>query len=535
RELFETDVWNSTVIVDLDNVFAVSSDLGVIIEIRHLGNTGDSVPIWCFTTGPASTAGSPGVDSYESPTASYTADRTYDLKFQMATDEVISHSSGTTGNSFPFNTGDGVSGIFQFKYNQSLINERGYIDRFYFRSIDNLTATFENLTIYIGETTYEGIDDDFTTNWGGTTPTLVLDRSLYTFQNLGGMLVLDIANTFYYTNQEDLLIEMRWDEKISGDVLIARSDSDMGGYRAYNVTLGVVYTNDSDSVVPHLSVDFIHSEETITYDGLPLVNATWYYPRIRTCDSAGIWSSWVNMPFKYEKLDSIPTYSGHTNNGPVELGTQATVELTVTHPTGINQVLIEYSNQNHTMTAVGNDYSYSWTPDATGLWLYHIFMESDTGYWSGFASIVSVSDTSPPDWVVGPSDQVINHGERLDVQFTATDLSGVDSWWTNDTDHFAIDGSGSLTDNYELPVGNYGLDVFVNDTFNNTRNHQIRIRVLYVEPTPTTTTETTTTITEPTTTTTPSGGFDTTTIIIIIIVGASVIIIIIIIIKKRGS
>lgn len=150
-------------------------------------------------------------------------------------------------------------------------------------------------------------------------------------------------------------------------------------------------------------------------------------------------------------------------------------------------------------------------------------------------------DHNPPDWIVGPSDQVINHGERLAVQFSATDISGVDSWWTNDTVHFTINETGYLTDNMELEVGNYGLDVFVNDTLGHNRNYQIRIRVLYVAPTTTTTdttTETTTT-TEPTTSTTTTGGepggFDTTTIIIIVAGAAGVIIIIIIIIKKKGS
>ena len=118
---------------------------------------------------------------------------------------------------------------------------------------------------------------------------------------------------------------------------------------------------------------------------------------------------------------------------------------------------------------------------------------------------VTVQDTTAPDWIIGPSDQVIDHGERLSVQFSASDLSGIGAWHINDTVHFTIDSTGFLVDNMELDVGDYRLTVTVNDTYGNERDFQIRIRVLYVEPTtttPTTTTETPTTTT-PTTTLPP--------------------------------
>ncbi|MHA2212727.1 MAG: hypothetical protein ACXAEN_02910 [Candidatus Thorarchaeota archaeon] len=175
---------------------------------------------------------------------------------------------------------------------------------------------------------------------------------------------------------------------------------------------------------------------------------------------------------------------------------------------------------------------------AVGTYDFVVTVFDTAGQYASDSATANVEDTTPPEWIIGPSDQVLNHTERLGVQFSASDLSGVDGWWLNDTEHFAINSSGFLEDTFELPVGNYGLDVFVNDTFNNTRNHQIRIRILYVEP-PVTTTPTTTTTTgttTPTTTTTPPpGGFDTTMLIIIGAAGGVIVIIIIIMMKRRGG
>ncbi|MHA1959621.1 MAG: hypothetical protein ACW99U_05290 [Candidatus Thorarchaeota archaeon] len=187
------------------------------------------------------------------------------------------------------------------------------------------------------------------------------------------------------------------------------------------------------------------------------------------------------------------------------------------------------------------DDHYTW--DVTGVpdsdeYLVRVVASSTVFTDQDESDAVFTIDHNPPDWIVGPSDQVINHTERIGVQFSATDISGVDSWWINDTVHFTINETGYLTDNMVLDVGEYGLDVFINDTLGHTRNYQIRIRVLYVEPTTTTTTPptTTTTTTVPTTTTTPPpGGLDTTMIIVIIIGSVGVIIVLIILFRKKGS
>jgi hypothetical protein len=148
---------------------------------------------------------------------------------------------------------------------------------------------------------------------------------------------------------------------------------------------------------------------------------------------------------------------------------------------------------------------------------------------------VSVEDTTSPDWVVAPSDQSINYGQALEYQLQATDLSGIGAWHVNDTVNFAISGTGLLTNDIVLEVGDYGLNISVEDIYGNTRSFTIRIRVLpstTTTTTTTTTTETTTTTTE-TTSTEEVPPLDPMVLVIVIGIGAGVIVIIIIVAIKR--
>ncbi|MFX0108999.1 MAG: hypothetical protein ACFE7R_11995, partial [Candidatus Hodarchaeota archaeon] len=152
-----------------------------------------------------------------------------------------------------------------------------------------------------------------------------------------------------------------------------------------------------------------------------------------------------------------------------------------------------------------------------------------------------VQDTTEPSWIVRPSDQAIDEGEALHVQFSAEDLSGIDTWWVNDTTNFHIDNTGLLTNNTVLPMGDYGLRVSVNDTYGNVNDYEIRIRILFVPPVTTTTTTTTTTATTTTTTTTTTPTSPTPTIpvdfdfLVLVLggIGAVILIVVIVVIMKR--
>jgi hypothetical protein len=76
---------------------------------------------------------------------------------------------------------------------------------------------------------------------------------------------------------------------------------------------------------------------------------------------------------------------------------------------------------------------------------------------------------------------MIDAGTDFYYDLNATDYSGLDQWWINDTQNFAIDSEGVVTNNTQLAEGEYALRVGVNDTLGNTRHGTF---VLTVNPPP---------------------------------------------------
>lgn len=145
---------------------------------------------------------------------------------------------------------------------------------------------------------------------------------------------------------------------------------------------------------------------------------------------------------------------------------------------------------------------------------------------------VTVSDTTSPTWTMTPENQVLEYGESLSYQLSATDLSGIGMWYVNDTTHFSI-VDGLLTNLGTLESGIYHLEITVQDIYGNPLTVLISVTV---GEQPITTPTTTTTTSETTTTTTPTGTPDNTMMIVILGgVGAAIVVVILIVAMKKRS
>ncbi len=91
---------------------------------------------------------------------------------------------------------------------------------------------------------------------------------------------------------------------------------------------------------------------------------------------------------------------------------------------------------------------------------------------------VQVVDTTAPSISWLPID--INHelGDPFNYYVSAYDRSGIDSWWIDDTTHFTINDNGKITNVTFLPIGEYLIRVWVNDTQGNTQNDKIALTVV---------------------------------------------------------
>jgi hypothetical protein len=91
---------------------------------------------------------------------------------------------------------------------------------------------------------------------------------------------------------------------------------------------------------------------------------------------------------------------------------------------------------------------------------------------------VLVQDTQPPTWLQFPVDRSVAFLVAFQYDLNATDPSGLDTWWVNDTTYFSIDNSGVITNSSTLNLGVYGLQVWVNDTLNHVKSATFSVTVL---------------------------------------------------------
>ncbi len=382
RQAYVAQIIGSQLIIDVENTFILNAQRSLIVEVRFT-NCSSTIALGQHSvTDGGSVAYEYGPGDYTATTAGLLYARTYNLKIDFATESVYCVSD-SGGNWFPFGVDIGTACVFQWKYNRSLVDREGTIDRLYFGVWGGTQpVTIENLTISLVETPVEGaLSLDFEANYGGVEPTVVYQAATATFHEVNGVLIIDIDDLFVYGNEHDLLIDLRFDAIISGEIAL-RTTGDVGGYRAYNLTWGGHSVSNS-STTYDLAVDFLDPESQVEYAGAALTNSTEYYWRVRTCDTTGIWSDWDSQYFKYEKLSSVPEWEEPVNDpDPATVGHPVTVSVNVTYFLGLNQVVIEYGGNNHTMTAAGDIYSYTWSPSAAGTFSYTIYMESAIGTWS---------------------------------------------------------------------------------------------------------------------------------------------------------
>jgi parallel beta-helix repeat protein len=144
---------------------------------------------------------------------------------------------------------------------------------------------------------------------------------------------------------------------------------------------------------------------------------------------------------------------------------------------------------------------------------------------------VTVEDTTPPEWVTDPENQMVYYGNALIYQLSVIDFSEIAEWSVNDTRFIITDGL--LTGSSLLPIGTYALHITVSDIYDNEQSADILIQVIE-EPTTSTTSTTTTTTSAITDTTAPtSGGADLLTIGILVAAGGIVLVIVLVFVMKR--
>ncbi|MCK5303335.1 MAG: hypothetical protein KAJ96_09360, partial [Candidatus Thorarchaeota archaeon] len=308
RDVYDASIIDSWLVIDVEDVFFLNALQNFIIELRFTNSSGDTgYTYYTFALG-GSVAYSWGPDASTNTVASYITDRTHSLRIAFSSDLIFDNGLRPL-NAYPFGVDYGTPGIFQLKYNKSLIHNTGLVDRIFFPvSQYEGDVIYENFTVRLLESPVLGrlSHTDFESNYGGVEPTVVVEADMYTVRNLGGVAVLELANEFYYSGEHDLLIELTWDAQVSG-LLYVYETGGGGAYRSWNLTWGANYAGNGTRTY-NMYIDFINENAEVEYDGTALVNDTQYFWRVRTMDSTGIWSPWATQSFTYAVLTSVPEW-----------------------------------------------------------------------------------------------------------------------------------------------------------------------------------------------------------------------------------
>ncbi len=229
---------------------------------------------------------------------------------------------------------------------------------------------------------------------------------------------------------------------------------DYDGFQIWNQTYGGTGTELGEALVECSSGGYAMTGTTTTYNG-----GAWYYSDswLVRVDAVGglLWHKSypkTNPDFMHDLVES--QHGGFMIVGEtIESGDWA-VLLIRTNSTG---------NQLWNWTYVGGD----------GETCSAIVEIADSGFaLTGYSKIVSeyechifgVPDT--PFWEKSLPDQSLEYGIDFLVDVNATIPHGVSHWWINDTSNFAIDQDGKVTNLTTLSLGDYGIEVSVNDTLN---------------------------------------------------------------------
>jgi len=96
---------------------------------------------------------------------------------------------------------------------------------------------------------------------------------------------------------------------------------------------------------------------------------------------------------------------------------------------------------------------------------------------------ITVVDTTAPFWLEIPQNTTRELGSSFLLDLNASDLRAIDGYFISDTTNFTINSSGAITNNTNLVVGTYFVNITVNDTIvGNTITNRINITVVDTTP-----------------------------------------------------
>ncbi|MFW9971594.1 MAG: WD40 repeat domain-containing protein [Candidatus Odinarchaeota archaeon] len=174
-----------------------------------------------------------------------------------------------------------------------------------------------------------------------------------------------------------------------------------------------------------------------------------------------------------------PTWDTIPTNQIIEFGTDFSYDVNASDSSGISYYWI---NDTINFNITTNGLITNISSLNIGDYLLEIrAYDPDDNYCTSIINI-SVVDTIAPHWDLEPSDQIIEFGSYFSYDVNASDLSGIEYYWINDTINFNINANGLIINASYLNAGIYWVEVRSYDPFDNYCSAIINITVVDSTP-----------------------------------------------------
>lgn len=248
---------------------------------------------------------------------------------------------------------------------------------------------------------------------------------------------------------------------------------------SYNI---IIELDDAANSVDNANVSYNSSTYQMTQSGL-----NWTYAWDTTDNADGEYNITVNFNDSLNNAGSAniynitvdntePSWSQIPANQTHEFGSAYLYDINATDIYSFDTYAINDTNNfsiasngtltNATALAVGEYYLTATINDSQN-------NQNTTSFY------VNVTDTTRPSWTQTPANQTAEYGSAFTYDVNATDLSSVETYWISDNVNFTMSNSSSglMTNNTYLNISSYPVNLWVNDTYNNTRDGSFYVNV----------------------------------------------------------
>lgn len=233
------------------------------------------------------------------------------------------------------------------------------------------------------------------------------------------------------------------------------------------------------------------------YNRTELANSTYNFQGFAN-DSVGNFNQTANRSFTIgpPPTDVGPTFSDITVN-TTDAGEEANFSVLWDDDVALNPKGQYIFSTNITGTFVNDSaVNFTTTPNfanvqktlnsTVGLAIGYIWYATDDAgneNNTGIQVLITTSgDITPPIFTFIPADQTVDYLDNFSFNFTATDASGIDTFFLNWTIYFQINATGTLNNSETVPVGLFIINVSVNDTLGNVNSTLWNLTVAAINP-----------------------------------------------------